>query len=337
MVIDGFGSPWVLIPGLFFGGLLLLAVWAFRARGSSGRADSGEEILRGRFARGEIGAEEYESSLEILKNERSTVKGGAAKPKLLMAGLAAAALLMVGAGAAYASGSQEDSMMGGNDAGSATNEGGMGSMMSDGDMAGGQTDGGMMNGGMMGGGMMGQGDMAGGQMQMMGTFDEDEPFDLQFIDQMIVHHTGAIVSSQNMIADSERPELRQLAEDIERSQSEQIEQMQEMREQWYPDAERTFGMMDPTQMQNMMGEGQMQSMMGGSMQEMMGGDTTDAMFLRMMIPHHQMAVDMSERALDGEAENPELEELAQVIRDEQAAEIELMERYLEEIEQTTGN
>ncbi|PLS83582.1 MAG: DUF305 domain-containing protein, partial [Actinobacteria bacterium] len=109
---------------------------------------------------------------------------------------------------------------------------------------------------------------------------------------MIMHHQGAIISSEHMISDSERPELRQLAEDIQQSQSEQIEQMQEWREEWYPDAERTFGMMDPTQM-----EGMMEGMMGGSMQEMMG-DATDAMFLRMMIPHHQMAVDMSEETLD---------------------------------------
>ena len=76
----------------------------------------------------------------------------------------------------------------------------------------------------------------------------------------------------------------------------------------------------------------MEKMMDGSMQEMMGGDATDAMFLRMMIPHHQMAVDMAEEALDGKAEHSELEELAKTIRDEQSAEIELMQGYLDEIE-----
>ncbi|MDQ3638314.1 MAG: DUF305 domain-containing protein, partial [Actinomycetota bacterium] len=74
---------------------------------------------------------------------------------------------------------------------------------------------------------------------------------------------------------------------------------------------------------------------GGSMQEMMGGNATDEMFLRMMIPHHQMAVDMAEQALE-EAEHPELEELAQTIIDEQTAEIELMQGYLDEIEASTG-
>jgi len=81
----------------------------------------------------------------------------------------------------------------------------------------------------------------------------------------------------------------------------------------------------------MMRGGMMEGMMGGSMQEMMGGNATDEMFLRMMIPHHQMAVDMSEKALD-EAEHPELENLARKIINEQTAEIELMKGYLEEIE-----
>jgi uncharacterized protein (DUF305 family) len=174
--------------------------------------------------------------------------------------------------------------------------------------------------------------------QTKGSFDEERPFDLQFIDQMIVHHQGAIMSSEHMIADSERPELRQLAENIQRSQSEQIEQMRAWREQWYPDAEPTSETMDSTQMEGMMDSAQMDGMMGeGHMQEeMMGGDTADSMFLRMMIPHHQSAIDMSEQALE-RAEHPELRELAQQIIDEQTTEIGLMERYLEEIEASDGN
>ena len=167
--------------------------------------------------------------------------------------------------------------------------------------------------------------------RQMGSFDDDKPFDLQFIDQMIIHHQGAIMSAEHMIAGSERPELRQLSENIQTSQAEQIEQMRTWREEWYPDAAPTFEM-DPTQMQEMMGDNQMQEMMGDNqMQEMMGTDETDVMFLRMMIPHHQLAIDMSEQALNN-AEHPELKELAQQIIDEQSAEIELMEGYLERIE-----
>jgi uncharacterized protein (DUF305 family) len=171
--------------------------------------------------------------------------------------------------------------------------------------------------------------------QTMGSFDEDKPFDLQFIDQMTIHHQGAIMSAEHMIAGSERPELRQLSENIQTSQAEQIEQMRAWREEWYPDAGPTFEM-DPTQMNEMMGDNQTQEMMADEhMQEMMGTDETDAMFLRMMIPHHQLAIDMSEQALNN-AEHPELKELAQQIIDEQSAEIELMEGYLDRIEAGNG-
>ncbi len=186
-------------------------------------------------------------------------------------------------------------------------------------------------------GMQGTEESGVSNSQTKGSFDEERPFDLQFIDQMIVHHQGAIMSSEHMIADSERLELRQLAENIQKSQSEQIEQMHAWREQWYPDAEPTSEMMDSAQMDRMMDSAQMDEMMGeGHMQEeMMGGDAADSMFLRMMIPHHQSAIDMSERALE-RAEHPELRGLAQQIIDEQTAEIGLMKGYLEEIEASDG-
>lgn len=193
-------------------------------------------------------------------------------------------------------------------------------------MSGSETNGRGMDS-MMGNGMGSMGSMMGRDgasgMQAMGSFDEDKPFDLQFIDQMIMHHEGAIMSSEHMISDSKRPELRELAANIEESQSEQIDQMREWRGEWYPDAGQTSGM--PA---GMMGDGMM---MDGSMQEMMGGDTTDEMFLRMMIPHHQMAVDMAEKAMK-DAEHPKLADLARKIKDEQSAEIELMQSYLEDIE-----
>ena len=77
------------------GGLILLLVvlglvvwaiikfvpdWQDRVGLSSRREDSAEETLRQRFARGEIDAEDYERSLEVLRHgrasERSSAKGG---------------------------------------------------------------------------------------------------------------------------------------------------------------------------------------------------------------------------------------------------------------------
>lgn len=72
-----FGWLGMLIPLLFWGGLLALIVWAivraFPNQNNERRepqVESAEEIIRTRFARGEIGAEEYESSLETLRGDR---------------------------------------------------------------------------------------------------------------------------------------------------------------------------------------------------------------------------------------------------------------------------
>ena len=54
--------------------------WQDRVGLNNGREDSAEETLRQRFARGEIDAEDYERSLEVLRHgrasERSSAKGG---------------------------------------------------------------------------------------------------------------------------------------------------------------------------------------------------------------------------------------------------------------------
>jgi uncharacterized protein (DUF305 family) len=55
----------------------------------------------------------------------------------------------------------------------------------------------------------------------------------------------------------------------------------------------------------------------------------DVMFLQMMIPHHQQAIDISDLALT-KSEDVELLALAKNIRDEQGAEIVKMKAWLEE-------
>ncbi len=71
----GLGWPFMLIPLLLWGVFLSLLVWLAVRVFSNGRGatrpgatiDSAEEILRERFARGDISAEEYERALEILR------------------------------------------------------------------------------------------------------------------------------------------------------------------------------------------------------------------------------------------------------------------------------
>jgi putative membrane protein len=76
---DGtFWGPWVLVPFLFWVGFGAFVVWIVsrlfprRDGGGSepaGRRDPAEEILRERFARGEIPPDEYRRSLRVLRGE----------------------------------------------------------------------------------------------------------------------------------------------------------------------------------------------------------------------------------------------------------------------------
>lgn len=74
-----FGWLWMLVPLLFWGGLLALIVWAIarvfpgqrREEQPNAGRESAEDVLRARFARGELETEEYERSLKVLRGERT--------------------------------------------------------------------------------------------------------------------------------------------------------------------------------------------------------------------------------------------------------------------------
>jgi uncharacterized protein (DUF305 family) len=161
--------------------------------------------------------------------------------------------------------------------------------------------------------------MMGGEM----VGDPSQPFDQRFLDQMIVHHQGAVMSAQMMIADSARPELRDLAQRIITAQQREIAQMQQWRNDWYG-ATRTGSL--PSMMKGgMMGAGMMNR---DQMRQMMGASADfDRTFLQMMIPHHEAAIAMAQQALN-QAEHQEIKTLAQSIVMAQQAEIVEMQGYL---------
>ena len=72
----------------------------------------------------------------------------------------------------------------------------------------------------------------------------------------------------------------------------------------------------------------MQKMQDGMMKTEMTGDP-DGDFVRMMIPHHQSAVDMAEVLLKQENVDPEMKAMAEKIRDDQIREIAEMKKWLE--------
>lgn len=186
----------------------------------------------------------------------------------------------------------------------------------------GMMNGSIMNGAMMNGGMMGPG-MMGGMMGQGTITDQNAPFDQRFLDQMIVHHQGAVMSAQMMIADSTRSELRDLAQRIITGQQREIDQMRQWRQEWYGTTSNSIlpGMMSGGMMSGaMMNREQMRQMMGANVD-------FDRMFLQMMIPHHETAIAMAQQALT-QAEHPEIKTLAQGIITTQRAEISEMQGYL---------
>jgi uncharacterized protein (DUF305 family) len=60
-----------------------------------------------------------------------------------------------------------------------------------------------------------------------------DDFDRTFIDEMIVHHQGAIAMAKLVQTTSKRPELLQLANDIITAQTHEIEMMNNWRNEWF--------------------------------------------------------------------------------------------------------
>jgi len=83
-------------------------------------------------------------------------------------------------------------------------------------------------------------EMSDEDMQMMGMSDPEElaqadPFDKAFIDSMIPHHESAIAMANVALQESENEEIRTLAQDIVSAQRQEIEQMNQWRQEWYPE------------------------------------------------------------------------------------------------------
>src|SRR5437773_2471057 len=58
-------------------------------------------------------------------------------------------------------------------------------------------------------------------------------FDQLFIDMMVPHHEGALGMARIAQQRAERPEVRQLADDILRSQDAEISRMRQWRREWF--------------------------------------------------------------------------------------------------------
>jgi uncharacterized protein (DUF305 family) len=61
----------------------------------------------------------------------------------------------------------------------------------------------------------------------------DDQFDLRFLNAMLPHHEGAVTMAKEALEKSDRPEIKQLAQEIVSSQQQEIDQMKQWRKDWY--------------------------------------------------------------------------------------------------------
>jgi putative membrane protein len=67
---NGWSGPWFLLFPLFWVIVVFTAIWLFRGRRGPWRGtSSAEDVLAERYARGEIGADEYQQRLGVLQRK----------------------------------------------------------------------------------------------------------------------------------------------------------------------------------------------------------------------------------------------------------------------------
>jgi len=136
--------------------------------------------------------------------------------------------------------------------------------------------------------------------------------EFDYLVQMIPHHVEAIQVATVLQARSPRTEMREFAATIIATQSAEVRQMQAWLAEWYPG--RETGVTYRPMMRDISG---------------LTGDVVDRTFLEDMIPHHMMAVMMSQQLINrGLAVHREVNPFAATIRDTQQAEIRMMSLWL---------
>lgn len=151
-------------------------------------------------------------------------------------------------------------------------------------------------------------------------------YDLRFLDAMVPHHEGAVVMAEDALQKTQRPEVRQLAEAIVRTQVPEIVQMKRWRAAWYPQAPANLVAWHGAMGHSMpMSAEQMQAM---RMDVDLGpADATfDRRFLEGMILHHEAAVVMAKDVLL-KSQRPEVRQLAQAILASQTTEVNQMKMW----------
>lgn len=160
---------------------------------------------------------------------------------------------------------------------------------------------------------------AGGTAQPADVTDAD----VAFVSGMRPHHEQAVDMADIVLAKDPSPQIRTLAEQVSAEQQPEIELLGRMADRFGAGGHGAHGA-DMAMHSGMMSEEQM-----SAFQQATGADA-ERMFLELMIEHHRGAIEAAETELrDGR--DSEARELAESIQASQRAEIERMQRLLQEL------
>ena len=155
---------------------------------------------------------------------------------------------------------------------------------------------------------------------------EKAPYELQFIDTMIVHHQGAIDAAQLVATRAQHAELEELANSIISDQQREITQMKDWRKSWFGDSAPAINFDLPGMKEGMHG-------MDLAKLDSLKENGFDLEFIEQMIPHHEGAVTMARDVLARDDVHPELRTLAENIVRSQNEEIDRMQAWQKEWKQ----
>jgi uncharacterized protein (DUF305 family) len=148
--------------------------------------------------------------------------------------------------------------------------------------------------------------------------------DVMFAQAMIPHHQQAIEMSDIILAkDDINPQVSDLATQIKAAQGPEIATMRGWLAGWGENSSPSMGM-DHDTGGGMMSRADMDALQKAT------GDEAARLFLTGMIAHHQGAITMAEHEI-ANGQNPDAQQLAQVIIDAQQAEITTLKTLLEQL------
>ena len=152
--------------------------------------------------------------------------------------------------------------------------------------------------------------------------------DQMFAVHMPAHHESAVQMARLAEERAQRPDVRALAGDIERTQTAEIEQLRAAAARLTSEA--GAGGAGPTGMGTGMGTGMRMGMgIGVDLDQVPAGEGFDRAFLQAMIPHHEMGVQMAEMVQRRDSD-PQIQALAAEMVRVQTSEIALMQRWLDQ-------